>query len=499
MVYNERPKEPRLIEDTAAAIFRAKRPLAVTCAAFSIAVLVFVITAPRRYQSQVEFFVRNSRSATEISPYPVGSQTMVEPVSDTQIGTEMQFLASNDLRREVILAVDPAVARTGEQQVDAAIRKLNNRLKVTPLPKTGIIRVTYSGTSASEANATLKVLSDLYLTRHVRMHGDAHVYTFFRSEAEQYQKELEAARQALTAYEKTNQISLLPVQKDIAVHKLAEARATLHSNGAELDESQARLAKLSAELTNLQPRIVTQQRSMPSQYAAERLNTLLVELNNKRTNLLTQFRPDDRRITELDSEIAQTATAAKAAAAQQTTEQTTDLNPIRQSLDAEIARVRISGAALRSREQSLAKQLSEYQSEIQGLDSATGRYEQLEITTKQAEDNYNLYARKAEEARIAEALDSEKIGNVAIADGPSYPVFPESRFGLSGASALLLGNFVIIGLFTAWGVRRRLVFTPLEAELLTGFPVLATVPYENRPINFRRLPVASRVGLKDED
>ena len=58
------------------------------------------------------------------------------------------------------------------------------------------------------------------------------------------------------------------------------------------------------------------------------------------------------------------------------------------------------------------------------LADATAAFDDLVRTPKEAEDNYLLYAKKTEEARIAESLDQQKIANVAIAETPIEPHLP---------------------------------------------------------------------------
>ena len=48
---------------------------------------------------------------------------------------------------------------------------------------------------------------------------------------------------------------------------------------------------------------------------------------------------------------------------------------------------------------------------------------------KTAEDNYLLYLRKREEARISDALDGKKIVNVTIAEAATVPVLPSFHLG----------------------------------------------------------------------
>ena len=134
---------------------------------------------------------------------------------------------------------------------------------------------------------------------------------------------------------------------------MTDLKSKLLETDAFLNEVNERIARLEQQMRTLQPRIMTQSRALPNQYSTERLNTMLVELQNKRTDLLTKFKPTDRLISEIDQQIQTTRTALEKATSQTATEQATDLNPLRQTLDAELARARVDQAGAVSRRASL--------------------------------------------------------------------------------------------------------------------------------------------------
>ena len=65
---------------------------------------------------------------------------------------------------------------------------------------------------------------------------------------------------------------------------------------------------------------------------------MLVELQNKRTQLLSKFRADDRLVVEASQEIADTQAALDNAKKQTGTDQATDVNPVHQALELDIAK-----------------------------------------------------------------------------------------------------------------------------------------------------------------
>ena len=96
---------------------------------------------------------------------------------------------------------------------------------------------------------------------------------------------------------------------------------------------------------------------------------------------------------------------------------------------------------------------------------------------KQADDNYQLYQKKEEEARITDELDENKITNVSVAEAPvqpSIPVRPNRPVNL--LLGLFLGVMLSLGSVVVAEFMRDTVLTPHELEALTGRPVLASLP-----------------------
>ena len=120
----------------------------------------------------------------------------------------------------------------------------------------------------------------------------------------------------------------------------------------------------------------------------------------------------------------------------------------------------------------LARQTKAYRSQLSVLADATASFDDLTRTQKKAEDNYLLYAKKTEEARIAgESLDREKIANVAIAETPVEPHLPSKpnvplNFALGG----LLAAFLSLGVAFAAEYFRDTVEQPSDWKSLPACP-----------------------------
>ena len=285
----------------------------------------------------------------------------------------------------------------------------------------------------------------------------------------------------LTSFQQDNNLVVLSQQKDLTLQKTAEAKSKLLESETAVNEATNRIKRIEQQLAVTPKRIVTQSKSLPAQYSAERLNTMMVELQNRRTQLLTKFRPDDRLVREVDEQIRTTKAALAKAESQTSTEQATDLNPLRQTLESEYSRARLEQIGAQARRDTLTAQLRDYQAALQKLEGDTTRHDDLQREKKEAEENYQLYAKKREEARIADELDRQKITNVSIAEAPAVPRIPSSP---NRPMNLILGLFVaaLLSLGTVFSAEMLgdTIHTPRQLEALTGAMVLATVPENSR-------------------
>jgi uncharacterized protein involved in exopolysaccharide biosynthesis len=325
----------------------------------------------------------------------------------------------------------------------------------------------------------LRQLSSLYFDAHLRLHGSPGTHEFFQAQTERYRTELLDVESRLLDFREQNNLVATGQQRDLLLQKSSEAEASLFGVDAEIGELEQKLGKAGQTMLGIQPRVVAQKRSLTNQFSSERLITILVDLRNRRTQLLTKFQPSDRLVQEVDQQIADTSKALETSTNTNAEEQTTEINPIHQSLETEIQNQAIDLAGMKARRTVLAKQVRDYRGKIAGLASATDTEESLTRARKEAESNYLLYAHKQEEARVADLLDQQKIANVAIAEPPAEPHIPSRPdVGLNLAMGLLLGFVVSFGTAVATEYYTGGVYSSAELETFTGLPVLSFLPAE---------------------
>jgi len=486
------------VRDVVGVLFRHKLLICLTFLTVVLGTVVFTFLTPNEYESRMKILVKNTRSDVPITPERTNGATgnsFENDVSENQINSEIELLTSEDLLKQVVsesglysrgssisatLGLKQA-PQSQAAQIEEASRLLAKDLVITPVKKANIIEVKYTSRSPEKAAAVLRNLQALYLEKHLKLHRPPGTYEFFKTQADQSEEKLQDAEKQLSAFQQSMNVVSLTQQKDQTVQKLTEAKSKLLETETFLREVNDRIGKVQQQLQTLQPRIVTQSRALPNQYSAERLNTLIVELQNRRTQLLTKFKPDDRLVREVDQQIKTTRAALEKASKETATEQSTDLNPLRQTLEAELARGRVDQAGAQGRHEMLAGQVQQYEAQLSRLEGITAEYEDLNRKVKESGENYQLYKKKEEEARITDELDQNKITNVSVAEAPIQPQLPvKPNRPLNLILGLFLGVLLSMGSVVIAEFMRDTVLTPRELEVLTGRRVLASLPNTGR-------------------
>jgi uncharacterized protein involved in exopolysaccharide biosynthesis len=461
---------------------------------------------PKQYEARMKILVKNDRANPVVSAGVNAQPSAPGEVSETEVNTEIELLNNNDLLQQVVTASDLAKLETipetysGDRRQLAllkAVGRLQHDLKISPVRRADIIEVNYTAGDPHQVATVLRQLAASYLEVHLRIHGSQGTHQFFSSQAARYQSELKDAEARLADFRAKNDIVLFEQQKEEIVRRAAESGSMLLAAEAGIREYTRRIDDARSRVGTAQARVVTQNRTLSNQSSVERLSTMLVELQNRRTQLLAKYRPDDRLVLEVSQEIADTQAALEKAKSLTGSDQVTDINPVHQTLELEIVKGQAELAGIEARRQALIQQTSNYHLQLNRLGGSTTKYEDLMRSRKEAEDNYLLYARKMEEARIADSLDQQKIANVTIAENPVEPLLPSKPdVPVNLALGTLLAGFLSLGVaFSAEYLQKpfprvelntqiggramdtrlflEIIELPTDLEALTGLPVLA--------------------------
>ena len=472
-------REVLSLKDVADILFRQQALMLAGVVSIVAVTVTYLALARPTYSSEMLMLVKNDRPNPMLVPNQgLGISTRGE-VTESQMATEVDLLASQELLTEVVQKCNLVEYNAGNDrgtQLQDAIKTLQKRLKITPGMNSDLIKLTYRSGTPQGAVHVLQVVANSYLDRNLKINRVAGGTQFFHSQSDRYAKQLRDTQEKMAEFEMRTKVVVLDEQKDLKLQKLSDLESTLQQTETAQQEAQERNIAIKKQMSGVLDRITTQSRAMPNQYSAERLNTLLVELRNKRTELLAKFRPDDRMIQELDDQIAQTDVALTSAKSAQIKDEATDVNPIHQTLESELLQSENRIAGLRARSMTLKDQVADYRHDLDRLELVTAEHNDLARNVKEAESRYLLYSRQFEQAKIAAEMDRQRMANVIVAEGPSFPLTAEKRVSPPVVFGAFLGILGWIGLLFLSGLRRKQVFTPWELEGILAFPVLGAIP-----------------------
>jgi uncharacterized protein involved in exopolysaccharide biosynthesis len=464
------------------AFFRGKRLFFLTVSATLLATVLFTLLTPKQYVSEMKFFVQNTRGNAVVTSERTNSASAPSEVTDTQVNSELEILHSHDVIDTIAdpdWVADPSGPRDPEtiRRHEKLLTAFEKRFRTEAVLRTDVINVSILAETPEKAKDQLERLTAAYLTEHRRLQRLGGASVFFASEAERIRKDWDAASQKLVSFQQGHQILSLANREAALESQITDHERDLLATDESLKEMDAKLAGSSRRLNDLPMRQTTEEKVLPNPESLGHLNTLLVELENRRTALLTNYKADDRAVRELDQQIATTKAALNDATRMTSHEETTDIDPAWQQLHKDYLETQIARQQAEAHRASTTSELAGLKQELVNLQGMTVDFNNLEAQANRLKENYELYAQKRDQARIEDAMDEQKLLNVTIAQQPtlSYEVARPKRLtniALGSATAMLLGFCLLY--FTE--ISRTTIATPREFDRYSRHPLLATLP-----------------------
>ncbi len=460
------------------------------CTMFGIVGLAGLVTIlmPKKYESRIKFLVKNERADLIITPDKSSPTPAPNEVTETQVNSEIELLRSRNILETVVNDAKlyqpfETIKRTSPSRlaIERAVLRLQNDLNISVIRKTNLMQVTYRTTDPDRAAFVVRDLGDKYLSEHVAVHSAPGSYEFFNDQVGKYQAQLRGIRAAISSFHRRNQIFIMPQQQANLIDQLQQNQAQLKDVDAQFQEQQTRLAEARRQLASTSERVTTQMKQIPSQSAAQQFQTELTNFENRRIDLAMKYKPEDRLIQELDDQIRNTRRSLAEAKEGTFHEETTDLNTLHQSLTADYVKGQVALKGLESRRSALFSNVQSYLAQLNAMDGNSVSLSTLEEQQKQAEENYLLYSRRLEEARLADSLDRERFANIAIVESPvSSPVPVSPNLKLNLALGAVLGFMLALALAfivdSAGGAKTDFVPSPPPDPIFVrrGYPAAAS-------------------------
>jgi len=468
------------LRDVVAMGFRRRRAVLLCFFGVLAGTIAYVILTPE-YRAETKILVRRQRVDPVASPDAAQAVMVQSSVAEEEMNSEVELIRSDDVLRKVVAqcGLDKGSGgwlrkRTPQQMADGALAGLRSRLLVEALPKTDIIRITYTASDPVLAAQVLQSLNAAYLDANREMHRSAGQLEFFDQQAKAASDQLQTAEERLKEFPKQDGTANPALARDYTLQKLNEFNYNLGQIKQSIAEGQSRIASLEQLAKTTPPRLTTQMRQADAGQALQLMKSTLLTLELKRSDMASKYQADYPPLKELDKEIE--STQAAISGEKPLGDVTTDQNPAYVWIQGELTKAKADVHGYQAKATETESIIQQTMESARKLNSDSIEQQDLTRTAKTAEDNFILYSHKREEARIDEALDKDKILNLAVAEKPAVPSFPAQ-------SPLMLGLFGTVLAFAATaGVVFTLEYldpsfrTPNEVRAVLNVPLLAAVP-----------------------
>ncbi len=488
-----RPARAKLRQIVIEAIFRRKRVFALTTLLILLSTAALILLIPKQYKAEAKLIVQNVRAATPLSATAPEHVNTQDDVSQSEINSEVDLLGSPMVARRTLGAPTTGVQ---DKHVQDEIKELKHRLGVNAVHGTNLIDLDYTAASPDAADRGLQKIIDAYFDTRAGNARSGGAEVFFDRQLETAKEDLDRTGKALTDYGLLHSIADLDDEKKLQLQRVSTLQDGIAQADAALALQRSRQARQQQQLIATPARLRTVERSITNQYSQERLNTALVDLQNRRAELVRRYAPSDRQILELDDKIANTKLAVVDSANRPATEMASDVNPVYQQLSAAVAMAAGEVSGTVAQRTMLQNQFDQAQHRLDELETATVDVNALKRAQAQATAEYTLYAQRTSDARVSAQLDKEKLFDVSLVQPPfstTEPVRPRPvLYGVTGlVFALLAATLLSVYADTSSGI----VYTPAQLDAVTGNHTLATLAStdetstagESNTLEYRRL------------
>ena len=512
----------RSLRDLYYVLFRHRRKTLLFFAAVVVTVAIGTFLSPETYRSEAKLLVRLGRESVSLDPTATTGQIVnIGQSRENEINSEMEILKSRELvekvvdsfgaavflhgtGEEAIAQVPPAGAErvtsrdtasavrsvaattmvpTGRQdQADnlrdreKAVLLLVKRLEIEKEKNSNVLSVSYEAKSPKRARDVVDKLIGFFLDKHIVVHRTVGSHQFFTEQTAQIRTALAQAEDELRKIKNEAGVASLEEQRRVLVGRIGGLQQEIEQTDAALAGSGARAKALQRSLAGLPKVQVTEKTSGFPNWAADGMRQKLYDLQLKEQDLLSKFNPENPLVEEVRRQIAE-AKAVLDREEPTRTQLTTGLNTAYEKIHLDLMIEKGVFSSLQAKGGVLGRQLAAAGEELKKQNDAELRIAHLKRDVEVQGENYRKYVEKLEQARIDQALETDKISNISVVQPASYPVKPiRPRKALNLALGLLMGVFGGIGFAFASEFTDHTFKTPEDiAERLRMTP-LASVP-----------------------
>ena len=465
--------------DYATLLWRERRLMLVLFAVLCVIGTVVALALKTSYPAHSSVLVRlGPEYVYEPSTGDAGRGTA--PDNSQLIQSETEILSSGPLKQRVVdrlglsriypdLAPKYAAGDLAQKKavVAAAIRRIEDNLKIETAPDTPIIRVSFTHDDPRLAALVLNTLLEEYLVyRQGVLNGG--MSPALGRQRQAFQNRLQQADAAYEDFLNNNRIGDFAAEKASLSQLQAQVEQQKYQTEAQLQDRIGRLAAMERFVAQTSPEIGLYREVSGAP------GDKLVQLKMQREDLLSRYRPDARPVSELDAQIAQLEAGIAAGRTAGDGARRYGVNPVYQTLQTEKIQLAAEVSALKTSQAALAQQLDQLTERRLRLADLEPRFQALSLSRDVLQANVRDFTVKEEQSRAAQDMAASSSDNIRIV----ARAVPPTK-GKSLKKPVLVLGFLFAAFTAACAGLVRMFLrpgfaTPGVASRALGLPVLGT-------------------------
>ena len=448
-------------------LFKYKRTIRIIFLWISLPLVGILFIMPQQYLAATKVLLKPSRAYLNLTPSSQESSLSVSPSLEV-INSEIQIIKG----QEVAGQLGKELPFTDRGWLDS-----RTSLQATQVKGTSIIQISLASTNAEWAAKAVNRAAELYQEQQIKVRKTQGIEKFYDEQDRRLRTDLLAAEQDLKVFQQREGIVDAGVEVSSSLSAFAAAEKSLKETESLIRETEKRVGVLEVQLKGQQPTI-SSSKSITTDPVYGSIRSRLTQLELERQSLLQRYLPKDRLVLDKEREIAELKKQLEQAERTTVGSENISLNAVHQRILNELLAARVQLQALREKRASDDNQVTSYSDTAAVKKKKSFEFDRLQQVVNAKRDALALYKKRAEEARISDAMDEQKFGNAFILEKASLPLPPYGRGTLLWIIVItFFAGAVSIGFAFVMNYFDPTVQDEFSIEEEFGVPVLATIQH----------------------
>jgi capsular exopolysaccharide synthesis family protein len=394
-------------------------------------------------------------------------EEMLSGLESDSVGTQVEVIKNSSVQWEAQKRLQPPLRD--------AIRSYST-VDVAPVSETDLINISVRSHNPAAASNLANAICDEFIAQSKEKNqGQLRGATnYVYQQLQDVRDRLNRARTSLMRYKQnTGSFDLGEESKGI-IGQLAGIQSQLRDGESERAANVAQVARL-RQLANNTPRTEVAPNTIVRRPAIENIKAQLTKLELERLALLEEYTDNSPEVRTVEGQIANIRARLSREAQTEVGTWTRNVNPLRQQLDQDIARLQGQVWAQEARQSALRTAASRVQSELQNLPSREYKLGQLTTEMAGLQQIYQMLNERYQTLRIQQEASVANAIVVARAVTPSIPISPRKLQNV--LASIILGLLVAMGLASLVDRLDDRVHSDDDVRRATHLPVLAHLPF----------------------